>query len=472
MSRASSIQPTASSGPAAAARPRPAAPVPPKDWPPASARFTRPLQLFDTIAIYPEEAYTRPVVVRRFGRRPAVLVSDPAGIRHVLHANIANYEKTRKQKRLLEPVVGQSIFVTDGRQWQHHRQIVAPAFRHASIVGLVPMFVEAAAGLADAWDRRDSTAPIDMFAAMRDLTLRVIARALVPGDLEDLICAVPPVLERYFRSSHLIDGLVSVGLPNRAGLLLGRMAARGMDRPIRKLAREMLRRAAGPAGEAGLLAEIMEQSHRETGSRMSMEDLRNNVVSLLIAGHMTSTSTLTWAWYLIDLHPGVREALHAELERVLGGRPAAAADVPNLVYTRMVVEETMRLYPAVPAIGRENIEADEICGVAVPPGSRVTISPWVVHRHRALWADPDFFDPERLSPERRGALDRYALIPFSAGPRVCLGASFATTEMVVAIATLAQRFIPRLVPGRAVEAYSAGHVRPRGAVEMRLERRR
>jgi len=372
-------------------------------------------------------------------------VSDPAGVRHVLHTNIWNYEKTRKQRRLLEPVVGRSVFVTDGKEWQRHRQVMAPAFRHASVVELVPMFVRAAAELAEAWERHPRDSPIDMFEAMRDLTLRVIARALVPSDLEAMICAVPPVLERYFRASHLIDALVGLGLPDRAGLTLGRLVARSMDRPIRRLAEEMLRRAARSDGpDAGLLAMIMEQSHRETGRRMSPEELRNNVVSLLIAGHMTSTSTLAWAWYLLDLHPWAREALEAELRRVLGGRLPNAEDLPNLVYTRMVVEETMRLYPAVPAIGREAIAQDEICGVAIPPGSRVTVSPWVLHRHRSLWADPEYFDPERLSPERRAALDRYALIPFSAGPRVCLGASFATMEMVAVIATLAQRFAPRL----------------------------
>jgi cytochrome P450 len=204
---------------------------------------------------------------------------------------------------------------------------------------------------------------------------------------------------------------------------------------------------------------------------MSARELEDLIATILMAGHATTAMTLCFLWYLLALDPGVRARVEQEIESVLQGRLPGAGDLDRLAYCRMVIEETMRLYPAIPAIGHEAVAEDVICGIPVPAGARVTVSPWVVQRHRALWPAPELFDPGRFAPERREAIPRFAHIPFGGGPRVCLGASFATSEMLVVMTVLARRFVPRLLPGQSVEVVSHGHLEPRGGLPMRLERR-
>jgi len=204
---------------------------------------------------------------------------------------------------------------------------------------------------------------------------------------------------------------------------------------------------------------------------MSVQEVEDQIATLLLAGHSTSAGTLCWLWYLLDLHPAARQRLDAELAEVLGGRLPTADDLPRLNFTRMVIDEAMRLYPIIPTAGFEAVAADEICGVPVAAGTHVTISPWLVHRNRGLWPDAELFIPERFAADRRGEIPRYAHIPFGAGPRICIGASFAVNEMLVIVATLAQRFAPRVVPGHRIEVMSRGDLQPRYGMPMLLDRR-
>jgi cytochrome P450 len=216
---------------------------------------------------------------------------------------------------------------------------------------------------------------------------------------------------------------------------------------------------------------LQEAQREETGRLMSVQEVEDQIATLLLAGHSTSAGTLCWLWYLLDLHPWARRRLDAELAEVLGGRLPTAEDLPRLSFTRMVIDETMRLYPIIPTAGFEAVAADEICGVPVAAGTHVTISPWLVHRHRELWPDAELFMPDRFAADRRGEIPRYAHIPFGAGPRICIGASFAVTEMMVIVATLAQRFAPRVVPGHRIEVMSRGDLQPRYGMPMLLDRR-
>lgn len=204
---------------------------------------------------------------------------------------------------------------------------------------------------------------------------------------------------------------------------------------------------------------------------LSAREIRNQVATILTAGHETTANALTWTWYLLALHPAVEAKLHREVDQVLGGREPDFADMARLVYTRMVIEEAMRLYPPVHTLSRTALADDEIAGHRVPAGSTVLIVPWLLHRHRRLWPDPERFEPERMSPERTAARPRFAYIPFGAGPRICIGASLAMTEALLILASVARQWRPRLLETPPVEPIGLITLRPRYPMMMHLERR-
>jgi cytochrome P450 len=210
----------------------------------------------------------------------------------------------------------------------------------------------------------------------------------------------------------------------------------------------------------------------ETGFRMTDEEVRDEAIIIFLAGHETSALAATYVWYLLSLHPEAEAKLHAELDTVLGGRVPTCDDLENLPYTRMVIDEAMRLYPPAPMLtGRVAREADEICGRPIPKGTEIAVLPWVVHRHRMLWDDPDRFDPERFSRERSASRPRFAYLPFGAGPRICIGAQLALTEVSLLIASLAQRYRLRLTPRQDIVLLHRVTLRPRDGIRMQLQRR-
>jgi cytochrome P450 len=234
----------------------------------------------------------------------------------------------------------------------------------------------------------------------------------------------------------------------------------------------LVRRETAAGGETkDLLARLLEARDAETGRAMDPRELRDQVVTIFMAGHETTAQALTWTWYLLSQHPAEEATFHAELERVLGGRAPRFEDLARLRYTRMVLEESMRLYPPAHTMSREALAEDEIEGHRVAKGSVVSIVPWVIHRHRMLWDRPDVFDPERFAPERAAERPRFAYIPFGGGPRICIGASFAMTEALIILAMLAQRYRLSLAPDAAIEPVGLITLRPRHGLPMRLERR-
>jgi cytochrome P450 len=443
--------------------PRPAAPVPPAAWPSRRDRLLHPLRVANSIAVYPREAYEAPLLVRHFGGRQWLLVNDPAGVRHVLQANAGNYLRPAKQRRLLEPLMGQSLLTTDGAAWQRLRRLSAPAFRPALLEGFVPGFVAATEALAEEWRARPAGRPLDMAQAMTRLTLTIIAETLfgLPGRRLD---AVTRAHHRYGLASAAIEGLVLLGLPVEAGGRLARQAARLTTAPLRRAIAEM----AGAAAGRGLLGLLEEAQREQTHRGLTPAERHDHLVTLLLAGHVTTAMALSWLLYLLDLHPAVRSGIEAELAAALGDRQASAADLPRLPRLSAAIDETLRLYPSVPVLGRLARADDEVSGVPVPAGSHVAIVPWLLHRHLRLWPRPDRFAPDRFAPGAP-AIDRNAYIPFGAGPRVCIGAGLATLEIAAVAATLLRRFRPRLAPGRAVVPAALGHLRPRGGLWMTVE---
>jgi cytochrome P450 len=231
------------------------------------------------------------------------------------------------------------------------------------------------------------------------------------------------------------------------------------------------RRASLADAPKDLLTRLIAATDPEDGGGMSDQEVRDEVVTIFVAGHETTAVTMTWVWYLLSQHPEAEAELHAELDAVLGDRPPTPDDLPKLVYARRVIEEAMRLYPPAPGMSRVALADDELCGVSVRAGTEISVSPWVLHHSARLWEQPLRFDPDRFSPERSAGRPRFAYMPFGGGPRVCIGAALALTEAVLILAALARRFRPRLAEGEAVELQSRITLRPRRGMRMRLETR-
>jgi cytochrome P450 len=226
-----------------------------------------------------------------------------------------------------------------------------------------------------------------------------------------------------------------------------------------------------PAGQPDLLDHLLSARDETTGAGMSERQIRDEVITVFFAGHETSAQTLTWLWYLLAQHPEVEQQLHTELARVLGGRTPTVADLPQLGYTQLVVREALRLYPAVWTFPRQAITGDTIAGYHIPAGSLMFPAPYLTHRHPAFWDSPEVFDPERFKPERSQDRHDYAYYPFGGGKRSCIGSHFAMQQIQLVVATVAQHYRLRLVPGQVIEPRSAITLHPAHGLRMQLEPR-
>jgi cytochrome P450 len=437
----------------------------------------RPLSLFqflrvlrdDVLATYRAEAYTADILERRLFWSRTFFVNEPGAIKHVLLDNAANYHKTEITRRLLEPGLGRGLLTSEGETWRRHRRIMAPSFDHRSIVSYAPIMTEIAEKLLGDWDAMPARAEVDIATAMMHATLLIISRTMFSSDSDGMVDLVENGVHRY--QATVRPGLVDMlGLPRwlssayRAGVILTEF-----DKEIDRLIGA--RGRAGDAQPKDLLARLIAARDEETGGGMTAQEVRDQVVTIFMAGHETTAVALTWTWYLLSLHPAVEAKLHAELATMLGGRTPRHEDLAKLPYTRMVIEEAMRLYPPAHTLSRVARVDDEVLGHRIRKGEQILIVPWLVHRHAKLWKEPLRFDPERFAPEHTARRHRFAYIPFGAGPRICIGAAFAMAEAMLILATIAQRYRLRLKPGFPVETQGLITLRPRHGMHMVPERR-
>ncbi len=448
-----------------------AAPRPPQG-PMSLWRFVRTLRE-NSLATYRAEAYSADIIATRLLWRRTFFVNEPTGIKHVLLDNAANYHKTEITRRLLEPGLGRGLLTSEGEVWRAHRRIMAPSFDHRSIVGYSPIMTEIADGLVKKWRALPSDAEVDVAAAMMHATLHIISRTMFSSDSDGIVDIVERGVERY--QAEIRPGLADLlELPQWLSRLMGAHRPEAVltefDRAIDRMLAE--RERARNAQPKDLLARLMAARDEETGSGMTAQEVRNQVVTIFMAGHETTAVALTWTWYLLSQHPAAEAKLHAELEQVLGGRTPRHEDLVKLPYTRMVIEEAMRLYPPAHTLSREAMAEDHVLGHRIPAHSTVLIVPWLLHRNPKLWERPDRFEPERFAPERVAARPRFSYIPFGAGPRICIGAAFAMAEAMLILATIAQHFRLHLKPRHPVEPQGLITLRARHGMKMLLERRR
>jgi cytochrome P450 len=443
-------------------------------WPqgrPTLRQFLRTVRE-NTLATYPAEAFDEDIIAQRLLWRRRFIINEPGAIRHVLLDNADNYTKSELTRRLLEPGLGRGLLTSEGETWRRHRRIMAPAFDHRSIVGYAPIIVDVTGNLIAQWDALPNSSEIDVAAAMMHTTLHIISRAMFSSDSDDIVDAVEhgvtlyqanvrPSLLDLLRFPLWLTKLFDFRQPTEAFDEFDRLVDRLLDSRGRQ-----------PDNEPNdLLGRLIAARDADTGTGMTAREVRDQVVTIFMAGHETTAQALTWAWYLLSLHPAAEAKLHDELSSVLGGRTPQYEDLANLDYTRMVIEESMRLYPPAHTMAREPISEDRLLGQRIPAKSLVLIVPWLLHRKQSLWPDPHRFDPERFSPARAAARPRFAYIPFGAGQRICIGAAFAMTEAILIFATIAQRYRLRLNPRHPVEPQGLITLRPRHGLRMSLERR-
>ncbi|MGE5269323.1 MAG: cytochrome P450, partial [Thiohalocapsa sp.] len=336
-----------------------------------------------------------------------------------------------------------------------------------------PTMVATAAETAARWRALPPGAPLDALREMATLTAEIICRTIFGPRLGAAHAGeVVAAFSAYQRQVGQLDMSYLLGLPD----WLPRFQAPAVHRAAKRIygvldgiIRECEARL--KTGEQSMIRMLLEARDPETGEALDRDGLRNEAAVVFMAGHETTANSLAWTWYLLSQAPAVEARLHAELAEVLGGRLPTLEDVPRLVYTRAVFEETIRLYPPVPLLGRQALREETIRGRTIPTGSLLIVIPWLLHRHRRLWKDPDHFIPERFLPENAGARQRYSYIPFSVGPRVCAGQAFGLTEAILCLATLAQHVRLRLAPEAAVAPVCRLTLRPGDSLPMLIEPR-
>lgn len=445
-----------------------AMPVRPVDQP----NFRQFLRLVreNTLATYPPEAFDEDIIAGRLLWRRRFIINEPAAIRHVLLDNAANYRKSELTRRLLEPGLGRGLLTSEGETWRRHRRIMAPAFDRRSIEGYAPIITAVTSELLKRWDGLLNSSEVDVGAAMMHTTLHIISRTMFSANSDEIVDVVERGVEGYQRAVRpsLLD---LIGLPAWfTNLLSHRPGTTAVFNEFDKAVDQLIsNRAHEPDDKPkDLLGRLIAARDIETGGGMTAKEVRDEVVTIFMAGHETTAQALTWTWYLLSLHPSVEAKLHEELTTVLNGRTPHYEDIANLRYTRMVIEESMRLYPPAHTMAREPIAPDYVLGHRIPAGVLILIVPWLLHRKASLWDEPHRFNPDRFKTDP----PRFSYIPFGAGQRICIGAAFAMTEAILILATIAQRYRLRLKAGHSIEPQGLITLRPRYGMLMILEPRR
>ncbi len=422
----------------------------------------------DPLGLLSRAARRGDVVRLRLGRE-VYLLNHPDHVQRVLHDNHANYRKSFLYERM-KPLVGEGLLTSEGTAWKRRRRLAQPAFHKERLAGFAAIMSQHTAAMLDRWAEPAARGePVDVAAEMMRLTLTVVGHALFGLDLlgkaddagRALTAALRITNERFYSLVYL-----PASIPTPRNLRFSR-AIKVLDRVVNEVI------AARRAGDArpDLLGMLMEARDAESGEALTDEELRDEVMTMVLAGHETTANALSWAFRLLSLAPPVERRLHEESAGALGGRVATIEDLPRLEIAARVHQEAMRLYPPAWVFGREAIAADAFGGVRIPAGAAVSVCPWLLHRDPRWWEDPEGFDPDRFAPGAAKARPKYAYVPFAAGPRMCIGNGFAMMEMQMVLAMVAARYRLDLVPGRPVELEPSVTLRPRGGIWMTVHPR-
>lgn len=455
-------------------RRRPPAPYPPRgrlNWLAAYRGLRK-----NPITTWGERAYREPILAVHGFMGPIVIVNQPDAIRHVFLDNAQNYRKDTLQLEKLGAALGRGLLTSERDEWRFQRRTVAPLFQPPSVATYFPAMVAAVAAMLARWESAAAAgAVLDAGREMTALTYDIISRTVFSNEIETGADLMSAAITRFFETHGRINLWDIVRLPAwlpRPAQWRVRPATGVFRAEVRRLLEQRrARQAAGQLLPNDLVTLLAAARDPETGAALSEETIHDNLVTFIGAGHETTANALGWTLFLLSEYPWAFDRMAQEVDTELAGRTPTIDDVARLNVVRMTFEEAMRLYPPVPFLSREAAGPDRIDGVAIAPGTLVVVAPWLVHRHRLLWREPDLFEPERFAPERRSKISRFAYLPFGIGPRMCIGAGFAMQEALVALAMIVQRFRPHLAPGAYVQPVARITLRPERGLPMRMERR-
>jgi cytochrome P450 len=440
------------------------APGPPRPYPLANwlALQRNPLEFLEKVARYGDVARFRlgPVFV--------YLVNDPDLIRTVLVTRADAYHKGRALERARR-LLGQGLLTSEGALHLRQRRLMQPAFHRERIAGYGETMVRYAARTADRWKAGET---IDVHKEMVGLTLAIVGKTLFDADVEaeadEIGKALTEALELFQRLLMVPYGEFVEKLPIPSTLRFRRVRGR-LDATIARLIAERRR---NPKDRTDLLTLLLlAQDTEGDGGGMTDTQLRDEAMTIFLAGHETTANAMAWTWHLLSQNPEAEGRLHEELDRVLEGRAPGVADLPRLRYTEMVLSESMRLFPPAWILGRRAIVDQDLGGYRIPAGSIVLLSQWITHRDARYFPDPLRFDPERFTAEAQASRPKFSYFPFGGGPRVCIGEGFAWMEGVLVLATIARRWRFRPINGVPVTPAAMITLRPKSGLPMRIEAR-
>jgi cytochrome P450 len=449
----------------------PAAPAPSRSRPHVIAAI-RALRA-NPITVFGAQAYERPAM--QIGlRRNVLLISDPDAISRVLVDNAANYRKSVQQQRRLRPALGEGLLTAEGDAWRRARRVAAPLFAPKSVGSLFDDMLCATEAMLERWsERSDFALPVDLSVEFQRLTYEIVSRTFFSGALDADRARIHAHMAIYFDTIGRIDLGSVLGLPAWLPSLAARRA-RPSIQFFRSVVEQVVARRLNEVerSDVDLLDRLLHVTDASTGEALSAGAVSDNVLTFLAAGHETTGIALAWIIYLLALSPPAEQAVLDELRRVVGGAPVARETLGRLTFTQAVVHEALRLYPPAPFIGRQALGRDDLAGHAVREGTQILISPWIVHRHRELWPEPDAFMPHRFLDGALDRLQRGAYLPFGLGPRVCIGQGFAVQEIMTVLATILPAFSFRISAPETIFPLARITLRPQAGMAMLVRPRR
>lgn len=411
---------------------------------------------------------------KKIFNRELVICNRPDVVREAFQTNHEVLQrKTPQMRHALEPLLGDGLFISDTETWAKRRKVVAPIIHGSRVKGFAPIMIDTIEEKRAEWAALGNGAEIDALADMAHLTAEIICRTIFGRHLgKNHAAEVVQGFSDYQRHIDQIDLLSLFGLPE----WLPRFRGRAIKKPVQRIMTVLDQiiesyKAQKEQGEASVIGGLLE-ARDENGEPLSRNAIISEAAVIFMAGHETTANTLAWAWFLLSNCGKSRKKLQRELDTVLNGRTPTFKDVADLPFTKAVIEETLRLYPPVPILGREAMADTTIGNKPVPKGSLVMVVPWLMHRNPVLWSKPDVFDPGRFLDPKSKKPNKYGYVPFSIGPRICAGLQFGMTEAILSLAILAQQFELKLKEGVDVQPVARLTLRPGENLPMTLHPRR
>lgn len=457
---------------AAVARPyRPPAPIP------HTKRMSR-LQFILSLRRNPVETwgvwhFEKPVVSGVTVMGHVTVVSAPEAIKHIMVDNVGNYVKDRLQLKVLKPGLGEGLLTAEGENWKVARRTLAPLFSPRAVEGFTTAMQERSAAMVTRLQKLENGTRVNVSDEMARITFEILAETLFSNAITTDQQKFAKAFTAYFENQGRISPLDIFNAPAwipRPGKILAQPAIQFLEGEMRQIiARRRAQIARGEPVSRDILTLLLEANDPETGQGLSETEVGANIVTFIGAGHETTANALSWTLFLLAKHPLILAQVEVEADRA-GALPVVDW-LENLPMTRAVFEEAMRLYPPAPTLSRTALAEDEVMGITIPAKSLVVISPYIVHRHKLLWEEPNYFRPERFLPGAREKIDRFAYIPFGAGPRVCIGQRFAQHEAVIILASLLRQVRFSMAKGEGVVPVQRITLRPSPKLEMLITQR-